>query len=231
MGSPSYAQNTDLLNSLQESEGLTFSVPGPNCFASALKLTGMTPSFRGMDEPEFSAIVKASCPVTASPQPGDIGVYETPGFGFIHAYVYVSDQLGMQKPGVDYAGKTAISFQSLDAIRFTYLASPECRRYARDLSECSNKHYYLRCSPSQENKGSVEYRQMVHKIEAAFESVLNAPDLNFDHGAVVEELKMQVMQLEEYLKRESNLSSAQKAIAVARQKSFEKQIQFIESAK
>lgn len=128
-------------------EGKTFEVMGPNCFATALKLTGKMPTFRGVDGKEFELFTRLSCERVENPQRGDIGIFAFPdGYAMDHAYVYLSAEQGIEKPGVDYNGKTPIMVRPLFQIEFIHGASEFCRKYAPDPAVCSLDHYYVRCN-------------------------------------------------------------------------------------
>lgn len=127
-------------------EGKTFEVLGPNCFATALKITGHVPTFRGVDGKEFELFTRLSCERVEQPQRGDIGIFAFPdGYAMDHAYVYLSPELGIEKQGVDYNGKTPIMVKTLSQIIYLHGASDFCRKYAPDPSVCSQDHYYVRC--------------------------------------------------------------------------------------
>lgn len=175
-----------------EAEGKTFAYQGPNCFATALKLTGVTQSFRGMDELEFRELTQLYCERTESPRIGDIGVFEKPGFGFIHAYAYVSPEFGLEKPGVDYMGKTPIALARMESIQFRYLAPIECRRYSPgDLSQCANDHYFLRCNPVHFS-GQPQLRrheQKIRDIELGLDQLLEQTSADSDDHFLFDRLE------------------------------------------
>lgn len=125
--------------------GKSFEIPGPNCFATALRVTGLAPTFRAVDESEFKAYLTAFCSKVETRRVGDIGAYIS-GNIFTHAYVLASDQTGIDKPGVDYFGKTPISEKSLQNIDYVSYASRECRQYGGDdISVCANERVFYRC--------------------------------------------------------------------------------------
>lgn len=216
-----------LPSSFQEAAGKTFAHPGPNCFATALKLTGITASFRGMDEPEFRERVKLQCERTEKPEIGDIGVFEKPGFGFIHAYAFISPEWGMEKPGVDYMGKTPIALASADSIEYRYLASPECRRYSKNISECANDHYFLRCRPIGPESDSrlARHQGKVKKIEATMDFLLGQSDANPADAPLFQELEQEVQKLEADL--ETIPAGTHTTLFRARVKSLQKQLEFM----
>lgn len=161
-------------------DGLVFSQAGPNCFGSALKLAGHYPTFRGVDADEFQAFLDLACTVTENPKRGDIGVYVTPGFGPIHAFIYVNETVGMDKPGVDYMGKTPVSLRPYERIDYHFLAPPECRRYSpKDLSLCSNQKIFYSCDLAamnlreSVNDSVVDYQSDVLKFERKIAALLN----------------------------------------------------------
>lgn len=160
--------------SLSHLEGKTFSSPGPNCFSSALRATHKTPSFRGMDEKEFSAFLELNCQKVAKPAIGDIGVFTARGFAHTHAFVYLNEQWGFQKPGVDYLGKTPLATVRIQDIMYTYIASKECRQYAKDISACSVDFAYYRCQKHRPIRHILSYlhEEAIFKIEKELERVL-----------------------------------------------------------
>lgn len=130
----------------QRHVGKTFAVPGPNCFATALKVAGLYPTFRGVDVNEFQSFISQACEPVSEPQAGDIGVFTAPNGVATHAYFYVSPEWTIEKPGVDYSGPTAVVLQRLESVHYRAGISPECRRYSSDPSLCANQHQYVRCS-------------------------------------------------------------------------------------
>lgn len=221
------AQAEGLESRMREADGKTFAVLGPNCFATAMKVSGITSSYRGMDAKEFEAIQKNFCQKVDQPQPGDIGVFETPGFGFIHAYVYVSSETGMQKPGVDYNGKTPISFQPLESISYTYLASPECRRYSKNISECANSHYYVRCRSFSDElkKMNLIFENRVQEIEKSMDLLLASDNWGDSQKLLSQQIQQEVHNLREELR--SLTGNQWSEYILARQISLEKQAQFL----
>jgi hypothetical protein len=163
------------LRDFEENAGRTFSTPGPNCFGTALRMLGFNSSFRGVGIKEFTALTQLACHPVAKPQFGDIGVFETPRFGFVHAYIYISADQGFDKPGVDsLVGTSSVDFRHLYHITYAHLMSPECRQYAPDTSVCSNLHYYLHCDALNLNS-SVElqkHNQKILETEAQIENLL-----------------------------------------------------------
>lgn len=213
--------------SYQTYEGKTFSALGPNCFATAMKVAGLTESFRGMDEKEFRVIRESFCQPIAQPRPGDIGVFERPGFAFVHAYIYVSAEWGLQKPGVDYNGKTPIALQALDSINYVFLASPECRRFSRDISECANAHYYLRCTPFQESLRAdlPELETRIRALEQRIDHLLEVPEWTSREKNEVLDLQIVVRDLRQDISTMA-LPLRWRAYIEARQISLEKQMEF-----
>lgn len=154
--------------------GKKFEVPGPNCFGTALKLSGFYPTFRGVDTGEFTSYVKLACKAVDEPLTGDIGVFEAPRYGFVHAYIYLSASVGIDKPGVDYSGKTAIRVRPLADIEYSFLASKECRQSGKDSRSCYNQHYYLRCEKLDLSKYSevTQHSEKVLEIEKTMEELI-----------------------------------------------------------
>lgn len=216
-----------LPHSFQEASGKTFVHQGPNCFAAALKLTGITQSYRGMDELEFRELTSLYCERTEDPEIGDIGVFEKPGFGFIHAYSYISPEWGMEKPGVDYLGKTPIALASATNIEYRYLASPECRRYAKNISQCSNAHYYLRCQPMKIEGDSklARHQGRVRQIEQELDFLLEQSAVNPEDAPLFQSLEGEVQEAAQDL--ESLPTGKYSALLKARVLSLQKQLEFM----
>ncbi|MCC6138632.1 MAG: hypothetical protein IT287_08360 [Bdellovibrionaceae bacterium] len=125
--------------------GKNFEILGPNCFSTAFRVTGLYATFRAVDEAEFRTYLKAFCQQVDQPQVGDIGTYSPPNYNFSHAYVLASDSTGIDKPGVDYKGKTSVSEKTLQSIDHVSYASPECRQYSDDVTQCANTRAFYRC--------------------------------------------------------------------------------------
>lgn len=136
-----------LPSGLTKLSGKTFEMPGPNCFATALRIRNLAPTFRGVGKEEFEEFVQQNCERVTQPQPGDLGVFSAGAFGALHAYVYVSKSLGFEKPGVDEVlGKTPLALKARGQIMYRNEATPECRRYSPDWRDCANDHFFVRCS-------------------------------------------------------------------------------------
>lgn len=158
---------------LEEYDGLVFAQAGPNCFGTALKLAGHYPTFRGVDANEFQAFLDLACTATESPKRGDLGVYETPGFGAVHAFIYLDEEVGMDKPGVDYMGRTPVSVRSHEVIDYHFLAPQECRRYSPDdLSLCANRKVFYSCDSSSAIDHFTDYLLDVRKFERKIAALL-----------------------------------------------------------
>lgn len=228
LGVSSFAQG--LPAEFLKADGKTFSAMGPNCFSTALRLNGLTRSYRGLDGEEFNQIVKLFCQRTQDPRLGDLGVFETPGFGFLHAYAYVSPEMGMQKPGVDYNGKTAIRMYSTYSIDYVYTASAECRRYAPDISVCSNDHYYLRCEAvnMMGNPAAEKHDQIIRPIEAAMDAILENPNFGSTEQKLLEQIIRSLPAAKLNLSQhEAEIPADLRRYLQARIKSLEDQLEFL----
>lgn len=126
-------------------DGKTFLVPGPNCFATALRATGHYSTFRGVGTSEFTAFLDMACEAVDLPERGDIGTYNPKNSAYSHAYVHLNKEFGLDKPGVDYFGSTPVSKKRLSAIDYNNYASRECRQYSPDVTLCSNIRTHFRC--------------------------------------------------------------------------------------
>lgn len=175
-------------------EGKTFSSPGPNCFSSALRVTQKTPSFRGMDEKEFSSFLELNCQKVSKPFTGDIGVFSSKGFAYTHAFVYLNENWGFQKPGVDYLGKTPLATARLQDIIYTYIAPRECRQYSKDISECSLTLEYYRCQKHRpiRHLSSYIHEENIFKIEKTLEKILLQSTVTPEDRKVLAEIKKSI---------------------------------------
>lgn len=160
--------------------GQTFEFMGPNCFSTALHLTGQARTFRAVDVGEFEAYTELACQRVQIPRSGDIGVFRAPGYLVTHAYIFVNEKWALEKPGVDYAGKTAVGLLPLEAVLYRSLASSECRRYSANSRECENEHYYLRCGSPKfpSTKWSSEHEFLVAQVEFAMAELLLKGEVN-----------------------------------------------------
>jgi len=149
---------------LQILVGQTFEQQGPNCFAAALNGAGVYTSFRGISEREFSAVLEAACQKVDEPVFGDIGVYSSEGFGYVHAFLYVDEQTAFEKPGVDYVGQTPIRLQHQNSVDYVHMASPECRRFGDET--CHNQKSFFRC-------GSVQFSSKFSAVLGKLDLILN----------------------------------------------------------
>jgi hypothetical protein len=154
---------------LEKVVGKTFSQPGPNCFAAALYGSDVYDSFRGVSENEFAEVLKAACRKVDDPKMGDVGVYSSEGFGFIHAFVYLDKDAAFEKQGVDYVGKTPIRIQSQDSIDYIHIASPECRRWGDE--RCHNQKAFYRCGSVSLNS---KFELTLNKVNALLEKALES---------------------------------------------------------
>lgn len=127
--------------------GTVFETPGPNCFSTALVLSGVHPTFRGVDELEMRAELTSSCqPVHGEPKPGDVGVYMTrEGEFLVHAFIYVDTETVIEKRGVGSGPENAILQGPFAHTQYIYgVASKECLRYSPG-PDCYNRLTYYRC--------------------------------------------------------------------------------------
>jgi hypothetical protein len=186
-------------SSFENFEGKVFAQPGPNCFATALRLGGFYSTFRAVGKEEFESFLSLACREESSPRSGDLGVFITPGFGAIHAVLILEDGFVIQKPGVDYMGQTPIQRRGLEQVKFIYGASAECRRYSSgDLSLCSNQLKFYRCEKPDLSLGF--YRRSVEQFELRLAWSLEEKTVSLSEVAM---LKKKL----ESLKRELTLSS------------------------
>ncbi|MBX3040124.1 MAG: hypothetical protein KF789_05370 [Bdellovibrionaceae bacterium] len=224
------AQGASVEASFREFEGKTFEVVGPNCFGTALRLSGFQTTFRGVDGGEFQAFVKLACRKVQNPEPGDIGIFEMRGFAMAHAYIYLSPELGIDKPGVDYLGKTPIAVKPLASIIYRNLASPECRRYSKDISECSSDHYYVRCAglPESQSQRLQDHDRKVLALENLMASLLEVAVFAPEQAAAVVEMSERLAELREDLRGPlvSEISGDMRSYLTARIASLEKQIEY-----
>lgn len=216
----------------QRALGQTFAVAGPNCFATALAVTGLYPGFRGVDTEEMQKYTALFCREVQIPQPGDIGVYASPGYGFVHAFVYISQNLGLEKPGVDYAGRTAIQIRHLNSIDYRSRASMECRRFSPDLSLCSNDLLFFHCSqPTALTSGPTRLRlhqQQVVALEVQLTHLLENLQAPRTNTAILFELHSQLKNSETTLALEKpEIDPELYSFLEARLRSLEKQIAFL----
>lgn len=226
------ATGIDLPAPYREALGKTFEVMGPNCFGTVLKLSGFQSTFRGVDVGEFQAFVKLACRQVESPEPGDIGVFEAPGFAFLHAYLYLSPDLGLDKPGVDYLGKTPISIKPLSSILYRNIASPECRRYSKDVGECSNLHYYVRCSglPEESSPWLRDHDRKVGALESLMGKALEMTSFGPEQGSIVQGMEQRLAELRADLTRmpPNELSADRQSYVRGRLQSLEKQLTYFQ---
>lgn len=154
---------------IQKVVGKTFSHSGPNCFAAALYGSDIYDSFRGVSKNEFSEVLKASCVKVDVPEMGDIGVYSSGSFGFLHAFVYLNGVDAFEKPGVDYLGKTPMRIQKEASIDYVHTASAECRRYGDE--SCHNQKAYYRCGQVSFN---TKFAKVLKEVNLLFNEALQS---------------------------------------------------------
>lgn len=178
--------------------GKTFNVTGPNCFAAALRVTGLYHTFRGVGPQEFHAFTQLACEKVDTPVKGDIGTYYLPEYSYSHAYVHVDSEFGIDKPGVDYMGQTAVEKKRLASIDFIHYASKECRQYSHDITLCANTRAHYRCKKLDwsnypeiiKHQHSIE--QWEQQLSIALESSLPMMELK----AIESELREKMVELE-----------------------------------
>ncbi len=181
--------------------GKTFQVAGPNCFSTALRVTGHYATFRAVGPEEFEAFLNLTCDKVDDAQKGDIGTYFAPLYSFTHAYVHLDQDYGLQKLGVDYLGPSPIEKQRLHSIDYVYYASKECRQYSPDISLCANTRAAYRCkkfdwSFSQElNK----HQEAVLAWEKTMAVALENPLTPIKLFKIEQELDLKMVQLEDQL--------------------------------
>lgn len=188
----------------------TFEIPGPNCFSTALRVTGMYPTFRGVDIGEFSAFIKNECKEVTAPRKGDIGTYAFPNGGaFQHAFVYVDAEKGIEKAGVDYLVKSPVTENLLVHIDYTRIASPECRQYsAQNLSLCSNVKRFYRCTKPEAPTHALilAHNKLVADVELEMMSLIEGQVPKKKQLDVYVHLEENIARLRLQLKEISNLS-------------------------
>ena len=162
------------LNAFQQFDGVTFDQSGPNCFGSALKIAGHYKTFRGVDTPEFEAFLELACERTQNPSTGDIGVFAPKNYAATHAFVYIDQNLVIDKPGVDYIGQTPVSIRRHSQMDHIFLASMECRRYSgHDISLCANEKKYFKCDSKKLKKAPRSYSAHFQSLEQEIGRLLN----------------------------------------------------------
>ncbi|MGH1469231.1 MAG: hypothetical protein ACRBBP_10185 [Bdellovibrionales bacterium] len=153
---------------LSKAAGRTFSALGPNCFATALYGSKLQSAFRGVSAIELQEVLNSSCTNVQEPQLGDIGIYYVEGFLPIHAYTFISENIVFEKPGVDYAGKTPVRFNTRSAVDFIHVASPECRRWGDET--CHSKQTFYRCSKINYDQ---TFKGTLQKLNSIFDHILS----------------------------------------------------------
>lgn len=186
---------------LVDLQGKSFVIPGPNCYNTALKITGMYPYHRFVSEAEMSAfLLTSACRKVSKPLPGDIGVFRQDKFANIHAFLYMSPNLVFEKFGFDDRGINYPMTLNLRAnVDYLWEASPECRRYGgpRMKEECFNKVYYYHCSkPLENNTISLKIRALEKNVESALNKNLNEQTLS----DLPNQLKFIIQQLDNNIK-------------------------------
>lgn len=164
--------------------GRVFRQPGPNCFATALHGAGALPGYRAVDVSEMKSHARLYCHEVLQPEPLDLGVYVAPGTTdlfaesatWVHAFLWVTPEMVFEKQGVDYWGATPVGLREFRHVDYRVRASPECRRYAKDLAECANRLIYLRCSPPDlATLGIPALTSLLDRLEAQMALLIDQP--------------------------------------------------------
>lgn len=193
--------------------GKTFAHPGPNCFGVAMYVSQSIHTIRGVDLKEFTAFVDSYCETVAKPMRGDIGTFRNQT-DFIHAFVYLGNDLVLEKTGVDYLGKTPIHKRNISHTIYTFEASPECRRWGAGSGDCYNTLNYFRCAQAV-NQPYSTVSLLEEKIELIFEEVLSGNPRQFTElSGLIQEYKRVVEKEDDPLLR-------------GRLESYQKQLEFI----
>lgn len=198
-------------------EGKTFNHPGPNCFGVAMYANQNIRTVRGVDLKEFSAFVPKNCEAVTDPEAGDIGTFHN-GVDFIHAFIYLGNELVLEKTGVDYLGKTPVQIRNMAHTIYTFEASPECRRWGNGSRDCYSDLQYYRCT---KGLGTADQaiQNLEERIEEEFKQLLEG-------NASVEERIVQLVEMvDEYEKQISTISND--PLLEGRLVSFRKQIKFL----
>jgi hypothetical protein len=202
-----------------------FNFPGPNCFATAMLGAKEISSMRGVDVEEFDSYIKRNCTLVEKPKYGDIGVFRTPNGDLIHGFFRISENLVLEKTGVDYVGKTPVQIRHINHTTYTFEASPECRRYGGGNKDCYNKQLYYHCEamPAElpEDLAEIEL-----KIESSFSKLLET-ELSVSE---VEDLKKELTKLVPLYKDKLNAlpkTFLDRDYLLDKSISYEKQLMFI----
>jgi hypothetical protein len=198
-------------------EGKVFNYPGPNCFGVAMFANDNVRTIRGVDLEEFSFFVMASCQRVESPLAGDIGTFHN-GQDFIHAFMYLGNDLVLEKTGVDYLGQTPIHIRDISHTIYTFEASPECRRYGRGDRSCYNKLAFYRCQKGVSHYGET-LSSLEEKIESGFKSLLEGE-------GILEEVVIELKELISDYERRVSLEPSNPILS-GRVISFQKQLLFL----
>lgn len=156
---------------IEQLSGRTFAYPGPNCFGVALYASGINPTIRGVDVKEINAILKHQCHEITEPQRGDIGTYSVKNYDIIHAFYHVSENLILEKTGVDYVGPTPIYLREQTISHQIFGVEQNCLRYGGNLETCSNDLKYFRCGELDGVLPDSITRKQI-QIETIFEELL-----------------------------------------------------------
>lgn len=217
-------------SSYDDLDGKVFSYPGPNCFAVAMIGTGHISQIRSVDVTEFHEFLKSSCIEVKTPQKGDIGVFFSPDKKtLIHSYLYISEDLVMEKTGVDYVGQTPIYIRNPTHTFSIFEADPLCKRYSPPGNrDCYNVHRYFACPKNNLRSNLPEkIKALMESIEIYFDNVLTgARDLTAGNMSILE---TEIDNYKALVNSESNLSKDQKNYLLSIHVSYEKQFFFLKS--
>lgn len=213
--------------------GRTFAIPGPNCFSTALRVTGIYPTFRGVDVGEFKSFIESQCKEVQNTEPGDIGTYLTPDGLFLHAFVFLDATTGIEKAGVDYVGKSAVLENSLANIDYIRYADPYCRQYSKNISECSNVRKNYRCTKftAPISPSHIEHEATVNEVEHLMMVLIDGGAPKSQEAQILKTLELKMSTLNIQVDKLSSEAEDKKSTHYkARQDSLNDQMIFIRNA-
>lgn len=195
---------------VEESIGKEFSVSGPNCFGMALKLSGVIPTYRGVDIDEFEWQLEKHCSeIDRAPQKGDVGVYWIPKANMaIHAFLKWDNTHVIEKRGVGFGERNKILKSPFYQTNAIYgVSTPLCLQFTPS-PDCYNHLRYYECTPSKDERFEVEI-----KIESLIDQIVQGQ-------SSVEKIS----QLEALVGKAQSSS----VIAVQKVSGYTKQLQYIQ---
>ncbi len=207
------------VSNYQDLHGKTFAHPGPNCFGVALYANGNTSTIRGVDLKEFSSFVENHCQEIEEPTRGAIGTFHN-GRDFIHAFIELGNGLVLEKTGVDYLGQTPVHVRDFSHTRYTFEASPECRRWGGGSRDCFNDLKYFDCSKEWPHSHQILKEQEL-LIEKAFSGWLSPNSNQRISKAEIANLII------DYERKIMGGEFADQEFLLGRLESFEKQLLFL----